>query len=196
MLGRTGVAVCAYRLAALLAEHAAADRPRVHALLALMLLNGARHVPPLAIHRRRRSRRVSSLSRHRGVPLRRDGLRIHGLAAHIVALRSPGRIGRLPVVALNRAVAVAHVHGPRAGIKAVATIHDRQQLNCYYLLYAVLGEFEADLDHRQAAMKHFRKALELTTIKSEQTFFTKKLRELNIAYANGARRAHQRSEHS
>jgi hypothetical protein len=60
----------------------------------------------------------------------------------------------------------------------------------------VLGEFEADLDHRQAAMKHFRKALELTTIKSEQTFFTKKLRELNIAHANGARRAHQRSEHS
>jgi len=36
----------------------------------------------------------------------------------------------------------------------------------------------------------------LTTIKSEQTFFTKKLRELNIAHANGARRAHQRSEHS
>jgi hypothetical protein len=72
-----------------------------------------------------------------------------------------------PVVALNRAVAVAHVHGPRAGIKAVEAIHDHQQLNCYYLLYAVLGEFEADLDHRQAAMKHFRKALELATMKSE-----------------------------
>jgi RNA polymerase sigma-70 factor (ECF subfamily) len=68
-------------------------------------------------------------------------------------------------------------------------------LNCYYLLYAVLGEFESDLDHRQAALNYFQKALELTTIKSEQTFFTKKLRELNIAHANGARRAHQRSEH-
>jgi len=49
-----------------------------------------------------------------------------------------------PVVALNRAVAVANVRGPRAGIEAVEAIHARQQLNCYYLLYAVLGEFEAD----------------------------------------------------
>jgi RNA polymerase sigma-70 factor (ECF subfamily) len=84
-----------------------------------------------------------------------------------------------PVVALNRAVAVAHVHGPRAGIEAVEAIHDRQQLNCYYLLYAVLGEFEADLDHRQAAMKHFCKALELATMKSEQIFLTKKIHELD-----------------
>ena len=83
-----------------------------------------------------------------------------------------------PIVALNRAVAIANVHGPRAGIEAVEAIHNRQQLDCYYLLYAVLGEFEADLDHRQAAMKHFRKALELTTMKSEQIFLSKKLQEL------------------
>jgi len=50
--------------------------------------------------------------------------------------------------------------------------------DCYYLLYAVLGEFEADLDHRQAAMNHFRKALELATMKSEQIFLSKKLQEL------------------
>jgi predicted RNA polymerase sigma factor len=91
-----------------------------------------------------------------------------------------------PVVALNRAVAVAHVRGPRAGIEAVEAIHDRQQLNSYYLHYAVLGEFEADLDHRQAAMKHFRKALELATMKSEQAFLTKKIQELNDTAANEA----------
>ena len=83
-----------------------------------------------------------------------------------------------PIVALNRAVAVANVHGSRAGIEAVEAIHDRQQLDCYYLLYAVLGEFEADLEHRETAMKHFRKALELTTMKSEQIFLSKKLQEL------------------
>jgi RNA polymerase sigma-70 factor (ECF subfamily) len=93
-----------------------------------------------------------------------------------------------PVVALNRAVAVAHIHGPRAGIETVEAIHDRQQLNCYYLLYAVLGEFEADLNYRQAAMKHFRKALELATMKSEQIFLTKKIQELNDTDANEARR--------
>ena len=59
----------------------------------------------------------------------------------------------------NHAVAVANVHGPRAGIEAVEAIHDRQQLNGYYLLYAVLGEFEADLDHREAAMNHFVRRL-------------------------------------
>lgn len=101
-----------------------------------------------------------------------------------------------PIVALNRAVAVAHVHGSRAGVEAVEAIHDRQQLNCYYLLYAVLGEFEADLDHRQTAIKHFRKALELATIKSEQILLTKKLRELSNAYANEARRAHQRRQYA
>jgi predicted RNA polymerase sigma factor len=43
----------------------------------------------------------------------------------------------------------------------------------------VLGEFEADLDHRQAAMKHFRKALELATIQSEQIFLSKKIQQLD-----------------
>ena len=83
-----------------------------------------------------------------------------------------------PIIALNRAVAIANVHGPRAGIEAVEAMHNREQLDCYYLLYAVLGEFEADLEHRETAMKHFRKALELATIKSEQIFLSKKLQDL------------------
>jgi predicted RNA polymerase sigma factor len=98
-----------------------------------------------------------------------------------------------PIVALNRAVAVANVHGSRAGIEAVEAIHDRQQLDCYYLLYAVLGEFEADLDHRQAAMKHFRKALELATMKSEQIFLSKKLQELGDPRESAGRTRRARS---
>jgi RNA polymerase sigma-70 factor (ECF subfamily) len=74
----------------------------------------------------------------------------------------------------------------------VQAIHDRQQLNCYYLLYAVLGEFEADLNHRQAAMKHFRKALELATMKSEQIFLTRKIQGLNDSDANEAQAPRQR----
>jgi predicted RNA polymerase sigma factor len=83
-----------------------------------------------------------------------------------------------PVIVLNRAVAVASVHGPRAGIEAVKAIQDRQELNSYYLLYAVMGEFEADLNNREAASNYFRKSLELTTIKSEQMFMSKKLEKL------------------
>jgi RNA polymerase sigma-70 factor (ECF subfamily) len=82
-----------------------------------------------------------------------------------------------PVIALNRAVAVANVHGPQAGIEAVEAIANGKQLNSYYLLYAVLGEFETQLNNFQAAIDNFRKALELTELRSEQLFLSKRLRD-------------------
>jgi predicted RNA polymerase sigma factor len=87
------------------------------------------------------------------------------------------RINDSPVVALNRAVAVANVHGPKAGLEAVEAIQNRGQLSSYYLLYAVTGEFEARLHKFQAAAGHFRKALELTELKSEKAFLSKRLRD-------------------
>src|SRR4030095_17215230 len=38
-----------------------------------------------------------------------------------------------PVVALNRAIVVANIHGPGAGLEAVAAIQDLGKLNFYYL---------------------------------------------------------------
>jgi RNA polymerase sigma-70 factor (ECF subfamily) len=199
----------AIRLTTLLAEHPAGDQPRSHALLALMLLNGAR-LPArldaegniLRLEEQNRSQWDQAMIARglyhlmqstAGDEVSEYHLQAGIAACHCAALDYEStdwprilslydRLNELddsPVVALNRAVAVAHVHGPRAGIEAVEAIHDRQQLNCYYLLYAVLGEFEADLDHRQAAMKHFCKALELATMKSEQIFLTKKIHELD-----------------
>src|SRR4030095_1796012 len=69
-----------------------------------------------------------------------------------------------PVVALNRAVALAEVHGPQAGIEAVGAIHNLETLESYYLLHAVLGEFESRLNHPLAAAGHFRRAMELAGI--------------------------------
>ena len=83
-----------------------------------------------------------------------------------------------PIVALNRTVAVANVHGPAAGIEAVEAINNGEQLRSYYLLYAVLGEFEKQLNHFQAAVDNFRKALELTELTSEQSFLSERLRDL------------------
>src|SRR6476469_5601448 len=82
-----------------------------------------------------------------------------------------------PIVALNRTVAVANVHGPAAGIDAVEAIENGEQLRSYYLLYAVLGEFEKQLNHFQAAIDNFRKALELTELTSEQSFLSERLRD-------------------
>ena len=81
-----------------------------------------------------------------------------------------------PVVALNRAVAVAKVRGPSTGLGAVAAIPSAGKLKDYYLYYAVLGEFESRLEHHEAAAGHFRKALELAELKSERAFLEGKLK--------------------
>ena len=56
------------------------------------------------------------------------------------------------------------------------SIPDVNKLGGYYLLYAVLGEFQAQLNAPDAAADHFRKSLQLTGSKSEQNFLSKRLR--------------------
>jgi predicted RNA polymerase sigma factor len=78
-------------------------------------------------------------------------------------------------VALNRTVALAEVQGPQAGIEAVQAIPNLQSLESYYLLHAVLGEFEWRRNRPGAAAAHFKKSLELADMKSEQAFLSKRL---------------------
>ena len=80
-----------------------------------------------------------------------------------------------PVVALNRAVAVANVRGPDVGLKAVRAIRDREKLASYYLFYSVIGELEMRSNNREAAAEQFRKAFELAETKSERAFLLKRL---------------------
>jgi RNA polymerase sigma-70 factor (ECF subfamily) len=89
-------------------------------------------------------------------------------------------------------VAVANVDGAEAGIKAVEAIRNRGDLGSYYLLYAVLGEFEAQLHNFQAAAGHFRKALELTDVKSEKSFLSKRLRDCEVQGRHSPATAHAR----
>jgi RNA polymerase sigma-70 factor (ECF subfamily) len=79
------------------------------------------------------------------------------------------------VVALNRAVAVAQVHGPTAAIAAVNAIANRTELESYYLFYAVLGELESSRGNSGVAREMFSQALKLTDLKTEQIFITKRL---------------------
>ena len=195
----------AIRLGALLAEHPAGNVPSTHALLALMLLNGAR-LPTrmdgegniLLLKEQDRSRwdramigrGIFHLARSAvGEEITEYHLQAGIAACHCAAtdyestdwsqiLSLYDRLVEFdgsPVVALNRAVAVANVHGPGAGRDAVADIRNRDKLESYYLLYAVLGEFEAQLNDLRAAASHFRKSLELTGIRSEQMFLAKRL---------------------
>ena len=195
----------AIRLADLLAKHPSGDQPKTHALLALMLLNAARNPARIdddgnlsRLRDQDRSRwRPSLIARgmfHISQSAAGGELTEYHLQAGIAACHCAARdyfstdwakilslYDRLlefdgsPVVALNRAVALAEVNGPQAAIDAINGMADRQSLDSYYLFHAVLGEFEWQLNHGSAAADHFQRALELTGLKSEKVFLAKRL---------------------
>jgi RNA polymerase sigma-70 factor (ECF subfamily) len=204
-LVREDVCEEAIRLTRLLAEHPSGNQPRTHALLALMLLNTARIPARvdgkgnlLRLHEQDRTRwnhgMIARGMLHLAQSAAGDEITEYHLQAGIAGCHCaakdyaatdwPQILGLYdllvefddsPVVALNRAVAVAEVHGPQAGIEAVGAIQNLESLESYYLLHAVLGEFESRLNHPLAAAGHFRKAMELAGIKSEQAFLFKRI---------------------
>jgi RNA polymerase sigma factor (sigma-70 family) len=203
----------AIRLAALLAENAAGNQPEAHALLALMLLNAARFPSRvddegnlLRLQEQDRSKWDRALIArgmfHLAQSAAGDSLTEYHLQAGIAAAHCAApnyqstdwphiltiydrlvELDRSPVVALNRAIVIANIEGPQAGLEAVAAITGLDKLESYYLYYAVLGEFEEQLNHRAAAAGHFRKALDLAALKSEKTFLSKRLQECGAAAA-------------
>jgi len=195
----------AIRLAGLLAEHPAGNRPATHALLALMLLNGARIAARvdgdgnlLRLHEQNRklwdqamiARGMFHLTRSAaGKELTEYHLQA-GIAACHCAAKDYGAtdwpqilalydrlqaFDNSPIVALNRAVAVAHVHGPEAGIAALESVKGRSELETYYLLYAVLGDLEERRRNFHTAADHFRRALKETHTRSEQQFLSNRI---------------------
>jgi RNA polymerase sigma factor (sigma-70 family) len=195
----------AIRLTSLLAEHAAGNRPKTHALLALMLLNSARipsrvDVDGNLLRLQDQDRNLwnrAMIARgmlHLAQSAEGNEISEYHVQAGISACHCEApnyestnwscilslydqlmKFDHSPVVALNRAVAVANVHGPKAGLEAVAAIENRDKLESYYLLYAVLGEFESQMNDPLAAAGYFRKSLKLVEMKSEQAFLTKRL---------------------
>jgi RNA polymerase sigma factor (sigma-70 family) len=204
-LVREDVCVEAIRLTGLLAEHPVGDQPKTHALLALMLLNAARtparvddegNLLRLRDQDRRKwdqamiARGMFHLAQSaRGTDISEYHLQAGIAACHCAAADYASTdwpkilalydqllaLGNSPVVALNRAVAVAEVHGPLAGIDAVNAIPDAKSLGSYYLFHAVLGDFEWQLNRLPIAAAHFQKAMELANMKSEQVFLSKRL---------------------
>jgi RNA polymerase sigma-70 factor (ECF subfamily) len=78
-------------------------------------------------------------------------------------------------VALNRAVAVANVHGPDAGLAAVDAMPQRERLEGHYLLHAVIGELHYRQGEHSAAAESFRRALQLAQVGPEQLYLTRLL---------------------
>lgn len=197
----------AIRLARLLSEHPSGNVPRTHALLALMLLDVARFKAReddagnlVRLKEQDRTKWDTKLIGEgllhlthaaQGHKLSEYHLQAGIAACHCIAPDYNStdwanilfhydrwqEISDSPIVALNRAVAVANVHGPQEGLEAIHAIPNRKQIDSYYLVYAVLGELEAQLGRHQSAAQHFQKALHLAEVKSEQAFLAGRLRE-------------------
>lgn len=198
----------AIRLAGLLAGNSATREPRVHALLALMMLNAAR-LPArtddagnlLRLHEQNRASWDFSLIergiQHLGQAATGDAISEYHLEAGIAACHSLApdetstdwpRILSLydrlvaltasPVAAMNRAVAVARVHGAQAGLDALAAITNRSSLESYHLYHAIRGSLAAELGQIAEALTHFRQAGNLALLPAERDFIARRIAEI------------------
>ena len=196
----------AIRLTALLCEHPPAASPETQALAALMYLHAARlparldsagDLTPLGDQDRSRwdarlvAEGLSLLERSAsGTTVSAYHLEAAIAGAHagarsleatdwalIVSLYDRlMTIAPSPVVALNRAVAIAQKDGPERGLEELHAIADRGRLDRYPFYPAALGELELQRGNREAARHHFRAALPLARNPAERRFLEKRIR--------------------
>ncbi len=80
-----------------------------------------------------------------------------------------------PVVALNRAIAVAQRDGPERGLEEIGAIADSHRLATYPFYHAALGELELRRGRSEAAREHFRAALGLARNSMEREFLEQRM---------------------
>jgi len=80
-----------------------------------------------------------------------------------------------PVVALNRAIAIAERDGAEQGLDALYAIDDRDRLASYPFYPAAVGEMQLRRGNRDAARASFQAALGLARNATERRFLEKRL---------------------
>jgi RNA polymerase sigma-70 factor (ECF subfamily) len=195
----------AMRLTALLCEHPPAESPETNALAALMCLHAARlparldavgDLSPLLDQDRSRwdtrliSQGIGLLERSAtGQTLTAYHVEAAIAAAHASASSVEETdwtsivwlydrlmaIAPSPVVALNRAIAIAQRDGAERGIEALHAIADHDRLDRYPFYPAALGELELRRGDREAARTHFSAALALARNPMERRSLEKRL---------------------
>jgi RNA polymerase sigma-70 factor, ECF subfamily len=86
-----------------------------------------------------------------------------------------------PVVALNRAVAVAMVEGPDAGLKLVDHL---EELDDYHLLHAARADLLRRAGRNGEASVSYERTLALVTNASERQYLEQRLREAKVYLRN------------
>jgi len=201
----------AVRLTTLLTEHPAGDLPRVHALLALMLLQASRlaartdaggellllDAQDRALWDRQlvQAGLAALVHASRGDEVSAYHLQAGIAACHAVAPTYAAtdwaailaqyddllRLHPTPVVALNRAVAVAMVHGPKSGLVEIDRLRIQRGMDDYPLLHATAGTFLERSGEPRAAATHFARALACPLSEPERRFLERKLRACRSA---------------
>ncbi|MDQ3680598.1 MAG: RNA polymerase sigma factor, partial [Actinomycetota bacterium] len=212
-LVRADLCAEAIRLARLLAE-LMPDEPEVHGLLALLLLTEARRAARTAadgslvlLADQDRSQWDRALIAEGqalvAACIRRSQPGLYQLQAAVNAVHADALTGadtdwaqilqlydRLlalsptPVVALNRAVAVAEVHGPAAALAAV----DSLDLGRYHLFHATRADLLRRLGRNHEAADAYEAALALTGNAAERRFLQARRRSLPAIMQAGDRR--------
>jgi RNA polymerase sigma-70 factor (ECF subfamily) len=196
--GRGDLATEAIRLGRALTD-LMPDEPEAHALLALMLLHDARRQARFVngelvllgdqdrslYDREQTAAGRASLDR----ALALGGRGPYVLQAAIASLHADeprdwgeiealyGELGRLtgsPVVELNRAVAVAELHGPEEALRIV----DGLELEGYRYLHSTRGDLLRRLGRRAEARAAYERALELAVDDVEQRFLAGRIAAL------------------
>ena len=84
-------------------------------------------------------------------------------------------IGPSPIVALNRAIAIAQQEGPERGLEEIRAIANSDRLRTYPFYHAALGEFELRTRKHAIARDHFRTALALARNSMERQFYEQRI---------------------
>jgi RNA polymerase sigma-70 factor (ECF subfamily) len=207
---RLDLCVEAIRLGRLLCEllPAAAE---ARGLLALMLLHDARRDTrvdadgALVLLEEQDRSRWNRAQIEEGAALVEDALRarppgayavqaaiaaLHARAPHAGATDWPqiaalygvlSRIAPSPVVALNRAVAVAMADGLERGLALVEQLDHADALARYHLLPAARADLLRRLGRNGEAATHYRRALELVTNDAERRYLERRLAEVTAS---------------
>ncbi|MEO7253022.1 MAG: RNA polymerase sigma factor, partial [Casimicrobium sp.] len=91
------------------------------------------------------------------------------------------RLAPSPVVALNRAVAVAFRDGPDAGLTLIEALMAEGELEDYHLAHAAIADMHRRLGQDEEARASYERALALTGQLPEQRFLTKRLAKLSVS---------------
>jgi len=204
----------ALRLTGLLLEHPVAATPATYALAAMMCLHAARLPARLdaagqfrVLAGQDRSRWDPELMAEGQRLLERSAggpdLTEYHLEAAIAAVHASAprledtnwaqivslydmllAIRPSPVVALNRAIALAQRDGPEPGLAAIAAIADRDRLANYPFYHAALGELELRRGQGDAARGHFAAALALARNATERQFLAQRLQACDAGKAD------------